>query len=135
MRLPSPLRIPNPLLQNLLRLLNKLPMQIQRIPIHAPHSIVLPQDVIRRLLIVLVHHCAVALALVRKRVRCRAIAAFVGFVRLMDLSEFGDCGAIYARFLGIYVPCRDMRIVCLLPGARGRAGGRTRLRRSCCWGG
>ena len=59
MRLPRPLRIPNPLFQNPLRLLDKQPMQINRIPIHSPHGIILPENIIARLPVILVRHRAV----------------------------------------------------------------------------
>ena len=84
MILPCTLRIPYPLLQYPLRLLHKLPMQINRIPIHSPHRVVLPENIVRRLVIILVHHRAVPLAFFRQLVRGAAIAAFVGLVGLGD---------------------------------------------------
>lgn len=149
MILPRTLRIPNPLFQNPLRLLHKLPMQINRIPIHPPlfkktprvsnrhqakkspfriteppniaptthhmlttqavnptsshpkqnkpgekkhfhpnsknythHRIILAENIIRRLLIILLHHASMALSLLRELVGRRAIAAGVGLVGL-----------------------------------------------------
>ena len=61
-------------------------MQINRIPIHPPHRIVLPENIIRRLLIILVHHGAMPLAFLRELVRGAAIAALVGLVGL-DLGR------------------------------------------------
>ena len=57
-------------------------MQINRIPIHPPHRIILPENIIRRLLIILVHHGAMPLAFLRELVRGAAIAAVVGLVGL-----------------------------------------------------
>ena len=61
-------------------------MQINRIPIHPPHRIILPENIIRRLLIILVHHGAVPLAFLGELVRGAAIAALVGLVGL-DLGK------------------------------------------------
>lgn len=55
MSLPILLSISNPLLQNLLRLFYKLPMQINRIVRDSSLRIVLPEDVIGRLLVILIH--------------------------------------------------------------------------------
>ena len=93
MPLPRPPRIPYPLLQNPLRLLHKLPMQINRIPIHPPHRIILPKDIIARLPIVLIDHRAVAFAFFGKLVRGGAVAAFVGLLR------FGHAGGAFSGFL------------------------------------
>ena len=82
MRLPRLPRISNPLLQYPLRLLHVLPVQINRVPIHPAHRIVLPEDIIRRLLVIRVHHGAMALAFFRQLVRGGAVATFVGLVRL-----------------------------------------------------
>lgn len=97
MRLPRPPRIPNPLLQYPLRLLHKLPVQINRIPIHPAHGIVLPKDVLRSLPVVRVHHGAMPLALFRQLVRRGPVTAFVGLVGLfltrilLSASLFGIC--------------------------------------------
>lgn len=86
MILPRAPRIPNPLLEYLLRLLDELPVQVNRIPIHSAHGVVLAENIIRRLLVVLVHHGAVSLALFRERVRGAAIVAFEGLVGLRVVS-------------------------------------------------
>ena len=80
MRLARLPRIPNPLLQDPLRLLDKLPMQINRVPIHPAHRIVLPENIVRRLPVVRVHECAVPLALLGQLVRRAPVAALVGLV-------------------------------------------------------
>lgn len=82
MPLPRPPRVRDPLLQYPLRLLDKLPVQIDRVPVHAAHGVVLPEDVVRRLPVVLVRQGAVALALLGQLVRRAAVAALVGLVRL-----------------------------------------------------
>ena len=93
MRLPRTLRISNPLLQNPLRLLDKLPMQINRVPIYPAHRIVLPEDVVARLLVVLVHHRAVPFPLFGELVRRAAVATLVGLLR------FRHAGGALAGFL------------------------------------
>ena len=80
MRLPILPRVPNPLLQDALRLLDKLAVQINRIAIHPPHGIVLPKDIIGRLLIVRLHHTTMALPFFRQLVRGSAVVTFVGLV-------------------------------------------------------
>jgi hypothetical protein len=77
MRLPILLRISDPLLQNLLRLLYKLPMQINRIVRNSSLRIVLPEDIIRRLLIILIHLRRVLLPLFRQLMRRSTISTLV----------------------------------------------------------
>ena len=81
-RLPRPPRIPNPLLQHRLRLLNKQPMQINRIPINPPHRIILPENILGRLPVIRIHQRTMPLAFFRELVRRGAVAAFVGLVGL-----------------------------------------------------
>lgn len=82
MRLPVLLRISDPLLDDILSLLDKLPMQINRIVRDAPRRVVLAEYVVRRLLVVLVHLRSVRLALLGQLVRQPSIAALVCLVRL-----------------------------------------------------
>ena len=82
MILPRALRVADPLLEDPLRLLDKLPVQINRVPVHPAHGVVLPEDVVRRLPVVLVRQRAVSLALFRELVRGAAVAASVGLVGL-----------------------------------------------------
>lgn len=70
------------LLQNLLSLLDKLPMQINGIRRYAAVGVVLTEDKLRRLLVVRVHLATMRFPLVGKSFRARAIAALVGFPRL-----------------------------------------------------
>lgn len=77
MRLPILLRISDPLLQNLLRLLYKLPMQINRIVRDSSLRIVLPEDIIRRLLIILIHLRRVLLPFFRQLMRRSTISTLV----------------------------------------------------------
>lgn len=84
MRLSGTLRISNPLLQDPFRLLHILSMQIDRVAIDSPDGIVFTENVIRGLLIVRVHHCAVAFAFFGELVRGRAVAALVGLLGLLE---------------------------------------------------
>ncbi len=93
MRLPRTLRIPNPLLHNPFRLLHKQPVQINRIAIHPAHRIILPEDIIARLLVILVHHGAMAFPFLGELVRGAAVAALVGLLR------FGHAGGAFGGFL------------------------------------
>lgn len=53
----------NALLQNILSLLDKLAMQIDRVGLHAPVGVVLAEDKLRRLLVVFFHLAPMRLAL------------------------------------------------------------------------
>lgn len=57
------LGISYPLLENLLRLLDELPMQIDRVGRHAPLGVILAEDKLGCALVVLVHFAAVRFAL------------------------------------------------------------------------
>lgn len=82
MALSMRLGILDALLQNLLSLLDKLPMQIDGIRRYAAVGVVLTEDKLRRLLVVLVHLATMRLPLLGEFFRARAIAALVGFPRL-----------------------------------------------------
>jgi hypothetical protein len=60
------LRILDSLLEDILRLLDKLAMKINRVGIYPTRSVVLPEDKLRRLAVVLVHLAAVGFALLGK---------------------------------------------------------------------
>lgn len=92
MRLPRIARILNPLLQNALRLLHKLPMQINCVAIHPPHRVILPEYIIARLSIILVRHRAVSLTFLGQLVRGAAVTALVGLLR------FRHAGGAFAGF-------------------------------------
>jgi hypothetical protein len=79
MVLPMRLGIFDAFLQDILRLLDELTMQINRIGRYAPVGVVLAEDELGRLLVVLVHLATVGLALLGELFRTRAIAALVGF--------------------------------------------------------
>lgn len=79
MILPMRLGILNPLLQDILRLLDELSMQINRISRYAPIGVILAEDEFGRLLVVFVHLAPVGLALLGELFCARAIAALVGF--------------------------------------------------------
>ena len=57
-------------------------MQINRVPVHPAYGVVLPEYVVRRLSIILIHQGAVALPFFGERVRGGAIVAGVGLVGL-----------------------------------------------------
>ncbi|KAL9036654.1 MAG: hypothetical protein Q9180_004174 [Flavoplaca navasiana] len=55
--------ISDPLLENILGLLNELTVQIDGVAFNPPRGIVLAKDEVRGLLVVLIHHCAMSFAL------------------------------------------------------------------------
>jgi hypothetical protein len=63
MRLAMAPRILDPLLENIFRFLDKLPMQINRVGVYPALGVILPKDKLRRLAVVLVHLAAVGFAL------------------------------------------------------------------------
>lgn len=63
MRLPILPRVSDPLLKNILCLLYKLSMQIDRIIGDSSRRIILAENVIGRLFVVLVHFCSVCFSL------------------------------------------------------------------------
>ena len=94
MSLTMPLRVFNPLLQNLLRLLDKLTMKINRISRNPPFGVILAEDKLGRLLIVLVHLAPVIFALVGEFFGARAVAAGVGILGLC-------CALVGVRLIGM----------------------------------
>lgn len=86
MRLPILLRISDPLLQNLLCLLYKLPVQINRIVRNSSWHIILPKDIIRGLLVILIHLRRMLLPLLRQLMRRSPISALVCLMRLSSVS-------------------------------------------------
>ena len=73
----------NPLFQDLLGLLDELPVQIDGICLNAPAGIVLTEDKLRRLFVVLLHLAAVGLSLLGELLGAGAIPVRVGFLRLV----------------------------------------------------
>lgn len=69
------LGILNALLQDLLRLFDELAMQIDRVRRYAAIGVVLTENVLGRLLVVLLHLAAVGLSLLRKLFGAGAISA------------------------------------------------------------
>ena len=80
MRLTRLLRIFDALFHDILRLLDELPMQVYRVLCNASRRIVLAEDVVGRLLVVLVAHLGMLLGLVGEFLRGRAIASLVGLL-------------------------------------------------------
>ncbi len=86
MSLPILLRISNPLLQNILRLFYKLPMQINCIIWDSSSCIVLAENVIGSLLVVLIHLRRMTLPLFRQLMRSCPIPSFICLMRLYAMS-------------------------------------------------
>ena len=80
--LPMRLGILDPLFQDLLSLLNELPVQINGVCLDAPVGIVLAEDKLRRLSVILLHLAAVCLSLLGELLGGGAIAARVGLLGL-----------------------------------------------------
>lgn len=79
MTLSMSFRILNPLLQDILRLLDKLSMQINGIRINASIGVVFSKDELGRLFVIFIHLTPVRLAFFREFFRFCAVAAFVSF--------------------------------------------------------
>lgn len=77
MRLSILLRISYPLLKDLLCLLYELPMQVNSVVCDSAWCIVLPEDEVRRLLVVLIHFCSMLLAFLGELVRSCPVAILV----------------------------------------------------------
>jgi hypothetical protein len=147
MILPMRFSIFNALLQNILRLLDKLSMQIDRIGLNASIGVVLAEDKFGRLLVVFLHLATVRLALLRQLFGARAIAAgvcFLGlFSRLVSKSTLSLLDAMLRKWCGDHdnstamlnrgdwarIPVRNILHAWRLPVVRGRATGRIPARR------
>ena len=81
MSLARGLGVSYPLLQDLLRLFHELSMQIDGVAGHLANSIVLPEDVLRSLLVVIVGFRFMLLALLAELMRAGSIALLVCFAR------------------------------------------------------
>lgn len=81
-RLAVLLGVADALLEHVLGLLDELPVEVDRVVGHAARRVVLPEDVVRGLLVVLVHLGRVPLALVAQLLGLGAVAALVGLVGL-----------------------------------------------------
>ena len=84
MGLAARLGVAYPRLEDVLGLLDELPVQVDRVLGDAALGVVLAEDVLGRLLVVLVHLGPVALALVAQLLRLGAIAALVRLAGLYD---------------------------------------------------
>lgn len=127
MSLTMGLRIFNALLQNLLRLLNKLSVQINRVGRYTSSSIVLLEDKLRRLSIVFLHLAPVRLSLIRVLLGAGAITVRVRVLGLKKaVSRFRD-----DMKQMVEVPSGNRCRASRLPGGPGRGVGRTQPRRRC----
>ena len=93
MRLPRTPCVLYPLLKNILRFLDELPMQIDCVGWDAPLSVVLAEYEFRGLFVVLLHACAVVFAFLREGVRGSAVALCIGLLGAVE------GGAAFASFL------------------------------------
>ena len=140
MRLPVRLRISNPLLQHILRLLDKLAVQVNRIAVDSAHGVVLAEDEVGRLLVILVHQLGVALAFFAEVVRCGAVAAHVCTVRLRGERSLGEYVKDSTNAPGWFVRggvdglCRSMLRACRALVLLGLGAGRILARRRRCFG-
>lgn len=102
MPLPLRLRGRDTLLQDLLGLLDVLPVQVDGVGVDAARRVVLAEDVRRRLPVVGVCGGAVAFALFGELVRRRAVAGSVGGVGLWvgERAVSGDKSGRVRRGLG-----------------------------------
>lgn len=104
MQMPLPLRLRgrDTLLQDLLGLLDVLPVQVDGVGVDAARRVVLAEDVRRRLPVVGVCGGAVAFALFGELVRRRAVAGSVGGVGLWvgERAVSGDKSGRVRRGLG-----------------------------------
>lgn len=91
MRLPVFPRILYPLLQDLLRLLDILPMQVDRVRRHAAVGVVLAEDKLGRLLVILLHLPAMRLAFLGELFGQSAVAVLVGLSRLAGSDQADVC--------------------------------------------
>lgn len=80
--LPVFLGVSDAPLEDVLGLLDELPVQVDGVVGDAPHGVVLPEDVLAGLAVVLVHLGRVPLALVAQLLGFGPVAALVRLVRL-----------------------------------------------------
>lgn len=78
----------NALFQNLLRLLDKLSVQVDCIRLYATICVILAENELGRLLVILFHFAPVGLALFRELFGGGAITARVGFLGLDGVRSF-----------------------------------------------
>lgn len=84
MRLAPTPRRANSLLQDVLGLLDVEPVQVHRVRGDAALGVVLTEDIVARLVVVLVHLSGVLLAFLGELVGARAVARLVGLVRAVE---------------------------------------------------
>ena len=82
MILPMCLSVLDPLFQDLLRLLDELPVEIDRVGRDTSIGVVLAEDELRGLLVVLLHLAAVGLSFLRELLGAGSITARIGVLRL-----------------------------------------------------
>jgi len=83
MRLTTLPRMFDPLLQDILCLLDELTVEVNSVFWNSSICIVLPKDEFRGLLVELFHFHSVCLSLFRQFMSCRSISTFVGLTRLI----------------------------------------------------
>jgi len=122
-------------LEDVLGLLDVLPVQVDGVAGYASLRVVLPEDELGRLLVVSVLLRRVPLALVREGFCRRAIPALICLVCLRRGLARPRVGKVCvpATALDIYTPYQSMSSSLLLPAGPGRGDGRIRPLRHC-WG-
>lgn len=75
---------PDPLFQNILGLFYEQAVEVNGIASHAALGVVFPEDVVARLVVVLVHFRCMGFALFRELVSTRSIAGFVCLMRAVE---------------------------------------------------
>jgi hypothetical protein len=125
MRLPVLLRVFDPLLKNVLCLLYKLSVEIDRIISDSSLRVVLAENIVGRLLVVLVHLRGMRLAFLRQLMRRCSITSFV-----CPMCLFGSVRPVLEKTLIAvlgrgrvvdFVPCRNKTRVFRLLVAQDRA--------------
>jgi hypothetical protein len=119
MRLPVLPRILDPLLQDILRLLDKLSMQVNRVSRHAAFGIVFTKDKLGCLSVVLVHLPAMRLAFLGEFFGQCTIAVLVGLSRLFPPRVRSNQIQIERSVPETTdVPCQGRNCASRPPGAR-----------------
>ena len=84
MRLPLLTRNFDAFFQHIFCFFNKQAVQVDSVTCHAPHGIVLAENIVACLTIVLFHFCGMLLALLRQFVGASPVAGFVGLMRAIE---------------------------------------------------
>lgn len=135
MQMPLPMTpgIPNPLLKNILRLLNELTVEIDRIRRNPALGVILAKDKLGGLLVVFFHFATVRFALFGELLGGGAVAIFVGFAGLHGWSLVSSRGSIgFCCCKGERnAPCENTSSALKPPVLLDPGGGRIPVQRHC----